>query len=281
MTVYGIIVAYYPNTDFIAALDSLAQQVARAIVVDNTPTPQSPDCIAIAASRHLNVEVLRNTHNLGIAQALNRGFASSIAAGAAWVVTLDQDSVLSRDCVARLRESADSITVADKLAIVAASPSIRPSANRLKSPRRRTVVITSGNLVRVSAYIAVNGFDERLFIDSVDYDFCLRLRCCGYEIWDLPNVAISHALGTKATVRFLGRTLHYTSYGAGRRYYQFRNRIYLYRRYWARFPIFVMRDMFMFTLDLFKTICLETDRQPMRAALVRGIRDGVLGRLGP
>ena len=39
-----------------------------------------------------------------------------------------------------------------------------------------------------SIQIFIGGFDETMFIDFVDFDFCYRLKKEGYEILQTPSV---------------------------------------------------------------------------------------------
>jgi rhamnosyltransferase len=55
--------------------------------------------------------------------------------------------------------------------------------------------ITAGSLCRVAAWQEIAGYDERLFIDFVDFDFCLRLRMAGWRIRITPHAILSHEVG--------------------------------------------------------------------------------------
>ena len=55
--------------------------------------------------------------------------------------------------------------------------------------------ITSASLVPVSAWNDVGGFNEELFIDFVDHDFCAKLKEHGYRILQIGSVKLSHELG--------------------------------------------------------------------------------------
>ncbi|GAB2888735.1 hypothetical protein GCM10027026_46300 [Myroides odoratimimus subsp. xuanwuensis] len=111
------------------------------------------------------------------------------------VVLLDQDSVSGSDMVENLMAKH-----AAGIAIVA--PTV---VDRNLGRDQPTFVdqdldycITSGSLVDVDAWSAVGGYDEDLFIDYVDFDFCLRLRQWGFRIVRASRAEILHEIGHAA-----------------------------------------------------------------------------------
>ena len=55
--------------------------------------------------------------------------------------------------------------------------------------------ITSGSLLSLNAWKAVGGFDERLFVDWVDYEFSCDLRAHGYGMVRNNGVTLLHEMG--------------------------------------------------------------------------------------
>lgn len=50
--------------------------------------------------------------------------------------------------------------------------------------------ITSASCTNLAVWKEVGGFDERLFIDLVDNEFCKRLIVSGYKILRLNNLVL-------------------------------------------------------------------------------------------
>lgn len=90
--------------------------------------------------------------------------------------------------------------------------------------------ITSGSVVSLEVYSQSSGFDEFLFIDRVDYEYCVQLRKLGFK-----TVRISGAI----LYQFLGETqggiFKFSGHNPIRHYYIFRNRLYLVQKYKENF----------------------------------------------
>ena len=54
--------------------------------------------------------------------------------------------------------------------------------------------ITSAAFCNTEALSSVGGFDEKMFIDSVDFEICLNLRKHGYKIYRTDFVGLLHEL---------------------------------------------------------------------------------------
>ena len=91
--------------------------------------------------------------------------------------------------------------------------------------------ITSGSLVRLAALQKTGLFDERLFIDSVDHDFCLRSRARGLLVVEASDQVMDHSLGNITRHRFFWRTVNCTNHSPLRRYYITRNQLEAIRRH--------------------------------------------------
>jgi rhamnosyltransferase len=85
------------------------------------------------------------------------------------------------------------------------------------------VCITSGNLVKISVFKEVNYFEDKLFIDSVDFDFCFKLKEKGYILIEATSAKLLHSCGSAAEKRLLFFKTGYTNHNYLRRYYTTRN----------------------------------------------------------
>lgn len=290
--VCGVTVTYLPDE---SVEDNLALMVAECglvVVVDNGSSP--------AAHRSINsvggAGLLALGENLGIAAALNRGFAQAEALGFQWVVTFDQDSRPASGMVdALLRTMADA-TVSDKIAVVGANTIDASFPERLEQwpmaggncfVLRRTpcsekdlsgvaTVITSGSLVRVSCWRELGGFDEALFIDYVDHEFCLRARSAGYDVRVSARARLIHSLGSKRVVQVLGRELTPNFHSPLRHYYMARNRIVVWKRYAWRFPYWFIFDASDVARNLVRVFFGETEKLKKFSAIIRGTCMGLV-----
>ena len=162
----------------------------RILIVDNGSSPQSLEplrrvALGIAAT------VVPLGSNLGIATALNTGLRLAHEQGFRWLATFDQDSRASATMLDEMTQALAAYPESDRVGLVAPRHRDRRVGITVSDGRREQVgpdwtvirtTMTSGNLVNIAIAQAVGGFDDSLFIDYVDHDFCLRLRAHGYRI---------------------------------------------------------------------------------------------------
>ena len=97
-------------------------------------------------------------------------------------------------------------------------------------------VMTSGNVINLDAFKAVGGFSDEYFIDCVDFDFCAKLRQCGYQILRLNKIKLNHSLGKYKKKVIFGKAYTSFEHSALRRYYIVRNRLYFCNKFKDVFP---------------------------------------------
>lgn len=298
--VASVIIRYNPPPGFDDRVARAAEQSALTVVVDNaSDTRWSPE--ALRARGVSELHALDNARNEGIAAATNRGIAHARALGATHAFLLDHDSVPQPGAVDRLLAAAEDPRHAPVAAavprIVYGHPDIAcrwPAsrggrspffrfvyADRIDTPTRVDLAISSGMLVPIAAWSALGGFDERLFIDLVDTDFCLRARADGHAIVAVPDATLGHALGEVEQRRLPGGVRAYpTHHGALRHYFISRNRIILARRHAVRFPAWMAYESLGGLKLLIKVAAFERQRLEKLGSMLRGTRDGLRGRTG-
>lgn len=229
MTVLGGVVTYNPDVSRLGeCLGALAPQVDAVLVVDNGSENLNEIDGLLSTIGHAALIPLGE--NRGIAAALNRILQHGCDNGYSHVLTMDQDSILGENAVKKMLPLAEG-----GAALV--SPWVLYEGNEgFQRPRPVSEVddidwaITSGSLTSVEAWGIVGGFDEAMFIDGVDKDFCFRLRKVGYEILRCNRVLLHHELGDLKCRKVLGRTVYITNHSPMRKYYMVRNGIYLARK---------------------------------------------------
>lgn len=265
--IFAGIVTYNPNLARLKEnLDAIYKQVAQVIIVDNGS--DNVEEVERFVAGYPNVELIRLNDNYGIAKALNEMFTYAVGK-ANWVLTLDQDSVVNKRIIAEYSkyiERSDVNSIFCRRVDRNANYSEECSEVPIET---KTKCITSGNMVRVSAWKAVGGFKEELFIDMVDLEFCYRLRRNGYVIHRVNQNLLLHELGNSVYHYFLWRRVIVYNHSAFRKYHIFRNAFYLLREY----PAEAKQDHIKW--DLFKiwlfTLLYESDK----FAKLRSIRNGV------
>ncbi len=280
----AVVVTYHPDDEFPGRVARLADQVSRVYVVDNASSEGARRMLADVA-RDPRVELLLVDTNEGIGAALNRGCDRALADGFAWVVTSDQDSVVEPTMVAELAAIWAEHPERDRVKIVApnyvmgAGVGVRFPRNAARWHEMPTA-ITSGALTSLAAYREVGPFRADFFIDSVDEEFCLRLRRRGMIVVCSRKPLMRHSLGNARTHRILWRDFPQSHHATFRRYYMARNRVLTLREYGLREPRWALARLKIITLELFTVPLLEADKLAKVRAMLLGLWHGILGRTG-
>jgi rhamnosyltransferase len=289
--IFAGIVTYEPELDRLADnISGIAGQVDAVLVYDNGSS--NADRIVELVSAYPTVTLLRATSNSGVAGALNRLGEAAIESGAHFLVTLDQDSVSPPGMVAVLSDEMEAgvgivtpyIVDRNKLTEEEYLQLDLPRVERYTQPARKGA-ITSGCLVNLTAWSQVGGFDERFFIDYVDYDFNQRVMEAGYQILRANRTHLVHEVG-KAVKTWLrvprrdisGRWELEVFYAFGhsplRCYYKARNRVLFTRKHGRRLGV-TNEGVWQIPQQVVLTVLFEKEKLAKLRAFLSGAVDGV------
>ncbi|MFX1762837.1 rhamnosyltransferase [Paraburkholderia sp. A1RI-2L] len=303
--VAAVIVTYNPDIPTLdAMLASLRPQVDRIVIVDNGSQPHVVERLNELASRFdCVVDALGD--NAGIATAQNRGIErmrslfDGVPPEGQYVLLLDHDSIPGHDMVQRLLASdlqlrargvrvgavgpvtVDRRTRTHARFIVAGRFWLArvPMSAEGDAAQRVDFLIASGTLVRGDVLDAVGGMDERLFIDHVDTEWCLRAASHRYQLFAVRDAYLDHSLGDEVIPVWMGRWREAFVHSPMRDYYMCRNTILVLRSNampsaWRTFLVVRMiGSMVFFGLGV----------APRRLRLLRmwqGLCDGLAGKGG-
>ena len=204
------------------------------------------------------VRITRHLRNKGIARGLNEGLELARTVGATWLLTVDQDSLVTSDYIPTLLNFANTINNqlwTDNPIGAVAPASISDASGEITYPTKVLAtsqvnslltteeVMQSGALWNVQALDRVGGFDSDLAIDAVDAAACLRLREVGFVIAVTAEVTISHNLGAARQVRLFGRTVTVTGHSRSRRASIIKNRLKLAPAEFRQSPKHALRTL--------------------------------------
>lgn len=233
-----IIVSWNARSFLLECLRSVKQETApyntEIIVVDNASTDGSCDAVR---TKFPDVELIRNSENLGFAKANNIGIGKS---SGKYVCLVNSDVTVMKDCIVRMAYYLDAHPEIGML-----GPKIRNSDGSLQSSCRgfptlwnnlcralaldtffprlklfggkmmkywmhdeiRSVDVLSGCfwMVRREALDEVGLLDERFFIYAEDIDWCRRFHKTGWDVVLFPYAEAVHfggASSSNAPTRF-------------------------------------------------------------------------------
>jgi len=281
----AVIVTYYPDSGFISRLNRVIPQVAHVIIVDNGSQPSVREILRDISL--INVEVIANPENVGLAKALNQGVQRAVDLGFSWVLTLDQDTVVDHDMVKCLSEIYCLYPCPEKVGLIA-SNARSPITGRLYiqcQPEQRAFMevktpMTSGSLLSVNAYKQIGQFRDDFFIEGIDLEYGLRLRKNGFKVLCSCRPLMTHAAGKMKERRLFRRIVIVPDHEPWRYYYQLRNLVFVVRSYFWQEPDWVFVALINFMKALVRILLFEDNRLQKFNAIWRGIRDGIISRNG-
>ncbi|NJC22823.1 rhamnopyranosyl-N-acetylglucosaminyl-diphospho-decaprenol beta-1,3/1,4-galactofuranosyltransferase [Arthrobacter pigmenti] len=228
----------------LAALSHQDHPLVSVALVDSG----TQDVASIAAHSAAPVNYIRSNSNLGGAGGFSLAILSAMASGADWIWIMDDDAHPEDTTVLRsLLEAAHTRNLDVVLPLIVAPE----DSSRLSFPFRvqgRTTHDRSqveklgflpdigqffnGALIRTDVFFRVGLPDLRLFIRGDETDFMLRLRRARIAFGTVTTVALSHPPGWAELKHVLGDRLHVlVPETPFKRFYYFRNRGHLTRRY--------------------------------------------------
>jgi rhamnosyltransferase len=282
----AVIVSFNPSEKIKSNIDLLASQVDEILIVDNHSNSTSRSFLDNLEKRE-NISIFYNKENLGIAKALNIGICSGLERGYSWIATFDQDSSVTPEYMNTMLTAYQSCQYQEEVALVSpiyidkeaekkySYTSDKLTQSKLFSDVKST--LTSGNLIKASIFPAVGMFDENLFIDYVDHEFCLRCRQHKFKIIQSNQSVLMHSLGDARVHTFLGRKFRSLNHNPLRRYYKYRNRIIVYKRYILFDLDWFLDDAKTFFIEPIKILMFETERLKKIFFIAKGICHGVAG----
>ena len=287
MTIGAIIILYNPDIkQTIHSIEILLPQVDKIYLIDNSYDsnqeyfPQN-DKIAY-------IPLLKNT---GIAAAQNIGIKHIIKDKCDFALFSDQDSVAESDTVEKLLDTylflkSEGIKVGGVGTRAINKETGMPYPSKSKeyekveiktdiqgkaTATRCSYIRSSISLIESKIFDETGNFDEKLFIDGVDNEWCWRAASFGYLFYIAENAQIRHMLG-KESRKIVNKNISISS--EFRIYYQFRNYIWLSRRsyvpYWWKFRHFLKYAVKTVYFPLFVKPRMVYARQ-----IIRGIKDGL------
>lgn len=282
--VVAVVTTFRPEPSILPNLHRIAAQVDKVILVDDSGNGGGRSSMNFSDIG--NIVVVVNEVNIGIAASLNRGIRQAAQLNYRWVITLDDDTLVSMSYVSDVLEVAESGRV-PALGLIACSRGNdeRGKSEKTGSPdsgsfKLKRTLITSGCLLETRIFEEIRGFDESLFIDLVDFDFCTRLRKAGRKLVLLEKVGMAHKVGHGRSVRFLGRDIVIYNHAPFRLYYQIRNTFLFARKHFAFDPLlcsYLLLDIVRLPI---KVLLFESRKKTRLHYLAAGFLDGLRGQGG-
>ncbi|MDB5221766.1 MAG: glycosyltransferase family 2 protein [Chitinophagaceae bacterium] len=233
MKIAAVVILYHPGQYFISNIRTYYNHVDKIFVFDNTETDSAVKEVLQQLSK---VEFLQDYNNEGIAKRLNSGAQKAIQQQFEWMLMLDQDSYFSEESISNYFSCCNKYHSKENVAMFGTRYGrLKTSSSETCAPTEMHELITSGTLVNLNLFKKIGNFDEALFIDFVDHDYCIRAKIKGFSIIAFSNIYLSHELG-RQVYRSSIKTLFLLKkrkaiHSPLRCYYMYRNLLYLEKKY--------------------------------------------------
>ena len=268
------VIWYNPDTENIENIKTYIDYVEKVYIIDNSMNNNKKLCSSLNNNK---IEYVYNKKNLGIAKALNLACEKAISDGFKWILTMDQDSSFSSD----INEYFKSFDKIEKKNIGIFSPKhiLKNDINKIRDDKKFLEidhVMTSGNLLNLSAWEKIGKFDENLFIDEVDSEICFRMIENDYKVIQMNRIKMFHELGSLEKRNFFIKKISVLNHNYIRKYYIMRNKFYMlkkYKKYRLRYIYYILNDFF-------KVIFYEKDKLRKLKYMFRGINDFFKNKMG-
>lgn len=232
MTTIAVLVSFHPDpVQLKRNIEALATQVDDIVVVDNSPEKFE----AFPISNYIWLP-----ENAGVGRAQNIGIGKAKQLGADKILLSDQDSYFYPNAVGKLAKALDSSED-----VAAAGPVYRElNSNQLSSffklkgyrclrtsgahlmveeTVQTDFLISSGTLMKLSAFEDVGQMREDYFIDYVDTEWCIRAASMGHVLLGVGGEMMAHTLGDGSNRIWFGRWRWVAKHKPERYFYAFRN----------------------------------------------------------
>lgn len=260
----GAVVWYNPKEEDVFNIKSYINYIDKLYVFDNSSKDNSNKLLLVEEYKD-KIEYICFYENKGIAESLNYCAKLSREKGYTWLLTMDQDSSFQEESFKNFYKYLSE----DKVGIVGPIYRYKDKKNfHLEETKYVDRLITSGNLINLEIHKELSGFREKLFIDEVDHEYCYRVNK-KYRLKQVKDVILNHSLGKVCVKKIIGLNISYTEHSPFRKYYIWRNRLYVMNNY----PKIRKEYFFYLVKDLIKILVFEKQKIEKIKRIIKGIKE--------
>jgi rhamnosyltransferase len=285
----------------ITAIKEQTYPVEIIYIIDN-----SSNLLISTLLKETDVIIQHYPENIGISGGLVLSIQWAIEQNYDFLWTFDQDSQPLTDCLKKLVDFYEILTKSGKkIGVIAPLPTDvitgqilhgivfdkyrfidAPDCKKDKDYYQCDAVITSGSLVCLNSAKNVPLPNKDLFIDAVDWEYCMNFKKAGYDIYVIKSAILKHRFGNSRSAKALIRERNVTIYNYPplRYYYMSRNHTFiemeLAKKENALLQSIAARIKFVL-ITIAKFIFYERQFLGLKCwACLKGTYDGFTGKLG-
>lgn len=259
----AVVILYNPPQVVLSNIKSYMDYMDKIYVIDNSEHINSE--IITELKGYSKIEYINNHENLGISIPLNMAL-NRAKANYNYLMTMDQDSAFEPQYIKKYIEQ---INIMEQKDVISLSPYLQIKNDPEKVDVHWCYVrrcMTSGNIININKSLEIGGFDETLFIDEVDHEFCCRIKEYGYQIVQFDSgIYMKHALGERCKYVFF----QYRQHDYRRVYYIIRNKLIVGDKH----PSLKVRYRLSVIKKILKIIIFENDKIMKLKSVKEAIKD--------
>lgn len=147
--------------------------------------------------------LLRNKINLGIGAASNQICRYAEKEGIDWVLMLDHDTICPKNLICTYKKYIND----QSIGMICPNVVDKEIVNNVYCKKNKQKVeyvnrcIQSATFIKIDVWRKCQGFNEWMFIDFVDFDFCKRVELSGFKILRCNTVTVDHQLGKRVRTK--------------------------------------------------------------------------------
>ncbi len=236
MNIAAAIILYHPDENWFQNTRAFKSKIEKLYIIDNTES--NPTLFKNYTPAFENLTYLHDGKNKGISLRLNEVSKQAIKEGYDWLLTMDQDSSFDEEMLNKYFKCIKCFKEKEKVSMFGVSYTKEVFKKGDCNPIALNHLITSGSVLNLKSIEEIGYFDEKLFIDEVDFEYCLRSVFKGFQIIQFANIFLTHNLGETSyhrsfkNIKLTSRALH----SPLRIYYMTRNFLYVKSKYRKTFP---------------------------------------------
>lgn len=264
---YGaVFVLYNPFIEEIERIADLATLFDKVYIYDNSEKEEHSHAFI-----NKNIKYISNKANDGLSKAYNYVLRLAQNDNVDWLSIYDQDSEITISMVNSLKTYAEYCDIS-KVASICPYIQYGETEPLCNKTREVSWTINSGQMINVKTVVECGiEYDENLFLDRVDRDFCMQLEEKHLKIIQVEDAIMKQNLGEL----YKGISIH----SSLRNYYICKNRLYYNRKHYVFIKAFLL-SAFQTIKHFINVIKIGKDVQSNLNMMCRGIKDYFLKRMG-
>jgi rhamnosyltransferase len=232
MKLAGAIIIYNPDDDLVDNILTYIDGIEKLYIFNNSPI----DNISLPESIKSKMLYVHTGENKGIAERLNEAIQMAKLDKYEYLLTMDQDSSFNPKELFDYKLKIEKYPLKDEVAMYGIAHNVKelntakPNNNNNNNDNNK--LITSGSIINLGALNKELEFDENLFIDNVDIDFCFTAWRHNLKTILFNDLLLNHKMGEiRKIITPLFQRHDRIVHTPSRLYYIVRNYLYIRKKH--------------------------------------------------